>query len=86
MIKGDLFKIGRKKRHKSYKVEKALFYITLLSWLFLELYRTYDKYAAKGLKRWKIIAECLKASFRSDDVRKEEEYMGRRTCFHSQLG
>ena len=43
MIKGDLFKIGRKKRHKSYKVEKALFYITLLSWLFLELYRTYDK-------------------------------------------
>ena len=85
MVKGDLFKVGRKKRHKSYKVEKALFYITLLSWFFLELYRTYSKYAAKGLKRWKVIAECLRASFRSDDVRDEAEYMNRRTCYRPQL-
>ena len=85
MIKGDLFKVGRKKRHKSYKVEKALFYITLLSWFFLEIFRTYNKYAAKGLKRWKLIADRLRASFQNDDVRDEAEYMNRRTCLRPQL-
>ena len=85
MIKGDIFKVGRKKRHNSYKVEKALFYITLLSWLFLELYRTYDKYAAKGLKKWNLIAERLRASFQSDNVWDEMDYMKRRTCYWPQL-
>lgn len=85
MIKGELFGVGRKKRHLSYKVEKALFYVTILSWFFLELYRTYNKYAAKGLKRWKLIAQRLQASLQCHDVRDEAEYMNKRTCFWPQL-
>ena len=75
----------RRKKQKSYRVVKALFYIALLSMLLLELYRAFNKFAARGLKQWKVISSYLLSSFRHDDIREEKEYMERRTCMRLRL-
>lgn len=74
-----------KRKCKKYKVEKAFFYIALLSWLILELYRAYSKFAAKGLKTWKRISSFLMSSCRHDDAEEEMDYINRRTCMRIQL-
>lgn len=74
-----------KRKCKRYKVEKAFFYISLLSWFILELHRAYSEFAAKALKNLKVISSFLLSSCRYHDAEKEKDYIEKKTCMRIQF-
>ena len=86
----NLLKTGdmkiEKRKSRMYEAEKAYFYIALLAWMILGIYRYHDKYAGKVLKgSWKEISRELMFSIWADDVTEHQESIDRRTCMRVQL-